>query len=317
MTSTTDTAQHPDVSEISELAEGLLSPSRTADIRRHLDGCPLCADVHDSLAEIKELLGTLPGPPRMPAEIAGRIDAALAAEALLDSAATRETAPIDTALEKTGHVSRETTPVPQTSAPAATAEAVRADRPASRPRAATGPGRPGSMRRRRRIAVLGAVFGTAAVGVSLLVLQSLQASNDSGTSKQATSEVDSSAGAGEEFSEARLQGRVDALLASDLSAGESKTQREDDSSSDRSMSNAPLLEPEPEVPSCVQQGTGRTEAALAAEQGMYRGSRAYLVVLPHPADSTRVEAYVIDATCVDSAPSSKGKLLLTHSYPRH
>lgn len=87
MSPTTGTIRHPDVSEISDLTEGLLSPSRTAEIRRHLGDCALCADVRASLDEIRALLGTLPGPARMPADIAGRIDAALAAEALLDSTA--------------------------------------------------------------------------------------------------------------------------------------------------------------------------------------------------------------------------------------
>lgn len=60
MTSTADTEQHPDVSEISDLTDGLLSPSRTAEVREHLDSCALCADVHASLEEIRGLLGTLP-----------------------------------------------------------------------------------------------------------------------------------------------------------------------------------------------------------------------------------------------------------------
>ena len=87
MTSTTDMAGHPDVTEISDLTEGLLPPSRTADVRRHLDECELCADVYTSLEEIRGLLGSVPGPTRMPADVAGRIDAALAAEALLDATA--------------------------------------------------------------------------------------------------------------------------------------------------------------------------------------------------------------------------------------
>ena len=62
MTSTTDTAEHPDVAEISDLTEGLLPPSRTADIRRHLDGVRTLRGRPDSLEEIRELLGTLPGP---------------------------------------------------------------------------------------------------------------------------------------------------------------------------------------------------------------------------------------------------------------
>ncbi|MEV5568302.1 zf-HC2 domain-containing protein, partial [Streptomyces sp. NPDC052196] len=42
MTSTTGATEHPDVSEISELTEGVLPPRRTADVRRHLQDCALC-----------------------------------------------------------------------------------------------------------------------------------------------------------------------------------------------------------------------------------------------------------------------------------
>ncbi|MFE4536791.1 anti-sigma factor family protein [Streptomyces scopuliridis] len=327
MTSTTDMAQHPDVSEISDLAEGLLSPSRTADVRRHLDGCALCADVHDSLEEIRGLLGTLPGPPRMPADVAGRIDAALAAEALLNA----------TAPEEAADVSRETSPssrasLPQkSSAPAVAAptgppspaesasETLRTDRPAGRPRAATGPGRSGHTRRRRRNAVLGAVFGTAAVGVSVLLLQSLGISDDNSASTKQGDAAVSSSGSDEEFSEAGLQHRVDTLLASGGTVKESKgspAEEPRDAGEDRSTANSPLLQPEPEVPPCVRQGTGSTTPALAAEPGTYKGTSAYLVVLPHATDSTRVQAYVIDAACVDSDPSGQGKVLLKHAYPR-
>src|SRR5919109_261488 len=80
-----DMQGYPVAAEISDLTEGLLPPTRTADIRRHVEECPLCADVYESLEEIRGLLGTLPGPPRMPDDVAGRIDAALAAEALLNA----------------------------------------------------------------------------------------------------------------------------------------------------------------------------------------------------------------------------------------
>lgn len=127
MTSTTDKAEHPDVAEISDLTEGLLPADRRDDIRRHLDRCELCADVHASLEEIRGLLGTVPGPPRMPADVAGRIDAALAAEALLHATAPvtdgddeNVTAPAAAADGEPLHVSRET------SAPSS-------DRPAGRP----------------------------------------------------------------------------------------------------------------------------------------------------------------------------------------
>ncbi|MFF2850002.1 hypothetical protein ACFVT5_27250, partial [Streptomyces sp. NPDC058001] len=91
MTSTTDAAGHPDVDEISDLTEGLLSPTRSEDLQRHLDSCELCTDVYASLEEIRGLLGSLPGQTRMPVDVAERIDAALAAEALLASTVPPQT----------------------------------------------------------------------------------------------------------------------------------------------------------------------------------------------------------------------------------
>lgn len=132
-TGTTGTIRHPDVAEISDLTEGLLSPARTAAVRSHLGDCVLCADVLASLEEIRSLLGTLPGPSRMPSDVAGRIDAALAAEALLDSTSQRARPTPGPAVAP-----RQTPP----SAPA---------RPAGHPTGPTGPGR---RRARRRIAVL-------------------------------------------------------------------------------------------------------------------------------------------------------------------
>lgn len=70
------------------------------------------------------------------------------------------------------------------------------------------------------------------------------------------------------------------------------------------------------VPPCVEKGIGRNEDPIAAQKGSYNGADAFLVVLPHPTDSTRVQAYVVDAACVHSTASSRGKVLLTHVYPR-
>ncbi len=155
MTSTTDTAGHPDVTEISDLTEGLLTPPRTTDVRRHLDECVLCADVYASLEEIRGLLGSVPGPARMPDDIAARIDDALAAEAPLSA-----TVP---------HVSRETsTPADRST-----------DRPTGHAHAATGPGRKGNARRgRRRTIVLSTVFTAAALGLGSLLLSSLGDDNN-------------------------------------------------------------------------------------------------------------------------------------------
>ena len=148
MTSTADTTQHPDVSEISDLTEGLLSPSRTAEVRRHVDECGICGEVLVSLEEIRGLLGALPAPERMPDDIADRIDAALAAEPLRasDDAAdvSRETQAVvehgqeagDQETEGQETRGRETQPT-------------LADRPTGYPRATTGPGRRPAQRRRR------------------------------------------------------------------------------------------------------------------------------------------------------------------------
>lgn len=322
MTSTADMTQHPDVSEISDLHEGLLPPSRTADVRRHLDGCDLCADVHASLTEIRELLGTLPGPPRMPADIAGRIDAALAAEALLDATAPAQTSvPVGaTAVSVTAeapigaesgddaaHVSRET------SLGSAPADAPAADRPAGRPRAATGPGRPRTPRR-RRTAVLGAVFGAAAIGVSVFLVQTLQPSDDTHAQKPTVASPQQD---GAVFSDAPLGEQVQTLLSSPHTLESAETSPSGKEPGLGITSNSPKLGVGVSVPRCVRAGTGRTsETPLAAETGDYRGTRAYLVVLPHPTDASQVQAYVVDAACETAAPDAKGKLLLTHAYPR-
>ncbi|MET9799809.1 zf-HC2 domain-containing protein [Streptomyces sp. NPDC006368] len=296
MTST-DTAQHPDVSEISDLTEGLLSPSRTADVRRHLDGCALCADVRTSLEEIRGLLGTLPGPARMPADIAGRIDAALAAEALLDA-----TAPMES-----GHVSRETA-VPDSTAHATSqaADPVRADRPAGRPRAATGPGRGRSLRHRRRNVTLGAVFGAAVIGASVLLLQSVQPSGDSGDGARTT---ESTVSAPATFAGSPLEKRVETLLTTEALTKAPKQEQ------DRSIGANTLKRSEDvPVPPCIRAGIGRTDPALAAELGDYQGKRAFLVVLSHPNDTRQVEAYILDAACT-TTKAPKADVLLTRSYP--
>ncbi|MFE9409270.1 anti-sigma factor family protein [Streptomyces sp. NPDC006704] len=317
MTSTTGATEHPDVSEISELTEGVLPPRRTADVRRHLQDCALCADVRDSLEEIRDLLGTLPGPARMPADMAGRIDAALAAEALLNATAP-ERAPRETA-----HVSRETpvvvsTPVADPAASRPGAATAPADRPSGHARAATGPGR--SKSRRRRGVLLTAVLGAAAIGAGIFFVQGIETGTTRPRAEQATSQA--SQPGGTTFSASSLEGRVQALLTSQ---GGQSTQKAPSAKIAPSQQNVPNTNENPSnslrsaatVPPCVQAGTGRpSQQPLAVEQGTYEGTRAYLVVLPDQTDPANVQAYVIDASCENAGSSAPGKLLLTHSYPR-
>ncbi|KUJ67924.1 hypothetical protein ACZ90_23695 [Streptomyces albus subsp. albus] len=364
MTSTTDTDEHPEVTEISELTEGLLSPIREAEVRRHLDECPLCADVEASLTEIRSLLGSLPGPPRMPADIAGRIDAALAAEALLD--ATAPAAPADVMepsdIESADPVSRETEisagPVSRETETLADARAETladteaetsaddpaqapadaeadtpagsaapgsgsrgADRPAGRPRATTGPGRQTSKRagrggrvRRWPQVLLGTACVAAVIGVGTLFVQTSgsedgdrQTAAGHGTSEQPKSPAAA-------LSEAGLETRVQQLLAEqDGHPGANGPSR---GMTREGSPNAPLRAEEDQLPSCVQAGTGRSEAPLAAQWESYRGTSAFIVVLPHPADGSRVDAFVIDAGCVTATPSAPGTILLTGTFAR-
>ncbi|MFH9665845.1 anti-sigma factor family protein [Streptomyces globisporus] len=321
MTPTADTAQHPEVSEISDLTEGLLAPSRTAEVQQHLAQCDLCSEIRDSLEEIRGLLGTMPDPEPMPEDIAARIDAALAAEA--GPTPSTENEPVVVSRETTTGegVTRSRT---ATCSASVTGSATAPDRPAGRSSAATGPGRPPG-RRRRRTVVLGTAFGAAIIGMSVFFLQSLSPSDDASKSVSdgGVTAADSSAPA---YADGTLEAQVRDLLgdkASRQSPGVKKVPPEADTKSssealtpEAEPSRSPMKAPVVAVPSCVQKATGRTTPALALEEGTYRGTDAYLVVLPHTSDSSRVQAYVVASSCVDTAPESSGQLLLTRSYNR-
>ncbi|MFI9050549.1 anti-sigma factor family protein [Streptomyces sp. NPDC053427] len=308
MTSTTGSDEHPEVSEISDLTDGLLSPSRTAELRGHLTGCALCADVYASLEEIRGLLGTLPGPSRMPADVAGRIDAALAAEALLNS-----TTPATGTL-----VSRETS----TTAPSVSRETnvespthgAPSDRPAGRPRGASGPGRqtPGSRsprtRRWPRI-LLGTAAAAAAISLGGLLLQNAATDSTRATHQDRPSASAGQSPRGSALTSASLGAHVHSLLAAKHGAKTPEI-------GTRSSPATPLRGDAGTVPSCVRQGIGRTETPVASSHNTYNGKDAYLVVLPHPSDPSRVSAYVVSASCVSATPPAPGKVLLTHSYQR-
>ncbi|PZH08329.1 hypothetical protein C1I97_16155 [Streptomyces sp. NTH33] len=304
MTTTTDAAGHPDAAEISDLTEGLLGPSRATDLRRHLDECELCADVHASLEEIRGLLGTLPEPPGMPGDVVDRIDAALAAEAAETVEATEATeAPEPTESDSAAgnaHVSRETSA---------------ASRPSGHARASsTGPGRKARTRRgRRRIAVLGSAFVVAVLGVASVVVTALH--DDKGSDTTAHGRPSASA---DTFAEGTLRTQVaDLLQKTQKAPGDTRAPRSFGVGSAPDTGKPKVLKtPTVTVPSCVRQGINDSGVPLAAQAGTYDGKDAYLVVLPDPSgDSTRVMAYLVDASCVHH-PSVSPKVLLQHSYAR-
>ncbi|GGN66239.1 hypothetical protein GCM10011579_037590 [Streptomyces albiflavescens] len=314
MTSTTDTAGHPDVAELSDLTEGLLPPARTANVRQHLEGCVLCADVYDSLEEIRGLLGTLPGPTRMPDDVAGRIDAALAAEALLSATSPDHASG---AADDGASVPRETSTAGLSVAAADSGPTSSADRPSGHPRASTGPGRAHRVRRgRRRAAVLGTVFTAAALGLGAILVQSM-----GGDGKGSETTTTQESGSTVTFSEGQLKHHVADLLAKNKSTGSRSGSAkpwgiESNGAETDSGGVGTLISPTVPVPDCVQQGTGNSGVVLAAEKGTYKGTSVYLVVQPDASDSTKVAAYIVDDACEKQGSTSPGKLLLTQSYAK-
>ncbi|WP_127354725.1 anti-sigma factor [Actinacidiphila soli] len=290
MTSTTGrtgtgTEEHPEVAEISALAEGILPPQRSTDVRGHLEACVLCADVRASLDEIRDLLGTLPGPPRMPADVAGRIDAALAAEALLDASPTpvsRETG--------AGDVSRETTTA--------------ADRPSGRSPAPSGPGRPRGRRRRWVKGALVTASAAAVLSLGGLLAHSLTAGSGASTSSS-DSAVSDSAGASKQQS---LEAHVHQLLAA---AGASAHVE-----GGAGTGNGPMVKSSGSLPACVTEGIGRSGTPLAFDRGTYQGADSYLVVFPSAGDAAKVDAYLVDASCVTATPGKPGTVLSKDTYAR-
>ncbi|MFI8457974.1 hypothetical protein [Kitasatospora sp. NPDC085464] len=167
---------HPPVDELADLAEGLIdSPAAVEALHRHLADCAECRETVDALAEVQELLGTVETPP-MPADVAARLDAALAraaAEAGDEATDVPGAADAPDAAPGARHAAvagpQEPSPGrrPGTPAPPARAASGRSA-PSSRPAAPTGPGRP---RPRRRFALLlGAAAALAAVGIGGAVL---------------------------------------------------------------------------------------------------------------------------------------------------
>ncbi|MCL2728738.1 MAG: hypothetical protein FWE15_01790 [Actinomycetia bacterium] len=302
---TTGSDAHPEVSEISDFSEGLLRPERSREVQAHLDDCDLCADVLRSLEEIRGMLGTLPGPQRMPADIAGRIDAALAAEALLDATlphVPRGTSTDgSTASERPNGVPRETSTAPH-----------------GHPGGSKGPGRGGrpgdrsaAWRRRGFLAVAGAA------GVALLSGVIYALSSGTGVQKNA---ADSAQRSGTAVGAKDTIGNQVRQLLDQAGPGASTKHP---SGSDQGTT--PMLQPNHtgspvvpkaspvDLPACVIKATHRSQPPLAAEREDFHGTDSYLVVLPHPNDSSQVDAFVVNASCT---PASPGAVLFQGTYPR-
>ncbi|WP_019548110.1 anti-sigma factor family protein [Streptomyces sulphureus] len=316
---------HPEVEEISALAENLLPVDRCGEVKHHLTQCAPCRETADSLEEIRNALGTLPGPPRMPADIAGRIDAALAAELLLDSTASPESDTHNSRAE--ARVSRETDSEPappsshgtvaKTSARVSRETRPADNRPGGHPSGSTSPGRPrrrgARPTNRRRRMLLGAVGVVAVLGVGSLGAQSLFSDSEP---EQTVLEADSPHNTADDRA---LHARVQSLLT----AQEKQPSSESPKFSTKESPGDNLLREKGSgegsdayVPSCVRRSLERSETPLAVDRdAAYGGTSGYLVVLPHPGGGRTVDAYVIDDSCLSEDPPTKGRVLVKRTFP--
>ncbi|MFB4301128.1 anti-sigma factor family protein [Actinomadura sp. NTSP31] len=72
---------HLDYDVLADLAEGLLEGDQAASVNAHLESCAECRDRSADLADVSRILAEAPVP-SMPAELAERIDTAIAAESM-------------------------------------------------------------------------------------------------------------------------------------------------------------------------------------------------------------------------------------------
>ncbi|WP_327289930.1 anti-sigma factor family protein [Streptomyces sp. NBC_01198] len=298
MTSTTGQDPHPEVADISDLAEGILLPEKAAEVRAHIESCEQCGEVLASLREIRELLGDLPQPEPMPPDVAARIETALAAEA------QRDTAP--------PHVPRETS-LPAQHAPAAADVPRGTSAPAGRPSAPTGPGR-ASRRRRGLLVVAASAVTVMALGGAVYELASHSgpsstSADSSAERKSSTQDRGSSSAVGDEV--ARLLGGSAGGAAGSKTAGGGIT-----SPMLGTRGDTRVTAPDGTVvtvPGCVLQATQQSRQPVAADREPFQGVDSFLVVLPDPADPARVDAFVVAASCTGDTP---GRVLFQDSYPR-
>ncbi|MFW6692587.1 hypothetical protein [Streptomyces sp. MAR4 CNX-425] len=309
---------HPEVDELADLAEGLTSPAGSQKLHRHLDECPACRETLDALDGVRGLLGGLPDPAPMPAEIAERIDAALAAETGGADATSAA------ALAGAADVSRETA-TPDPAVPAPRESVSRETRPSRSHRRPAGhradPTGPGRRARRWPRVLLGTAGAAALVTLSVLLIQLPESGGDAGGKNEVSaSQQDTRKGAPEAApggGQAPL--RADSLESHVLGMLQQPQVRESDDAgegADGSEDESFMLKEDPRrLPECVRAAISRSEAPLAAKTDTYEGTAAYVVVLPHRGDPQRVDAYVVDSSCTAS-PDRPGELLRRDTFRR-
>jgi hypothetical protein len=276
--------QHPDPSELAALGENLLTTAEAREIQDHLAECADCRGIVADLELLREGLSTLYPVEPMPADIAVRIDAALAAEA--PRTVSRETADHD---RQPGHG--------------------RHGRRRSRPQFA--------------LAAAGALVALAVGGLLAQQLQSDNPAEHNASISNADMRDGGRTEAGEHPGAADsdpLEEEVRVLLFTADEPMEELSTSDDDTAGGQHDDGAETGDGRTliTVPSCVSSVIDRPEEPLAASENYFHnGIAAYVVVLPHSGDPQAVDAYVVDASCADDGGSPEPDDLLTvESYTR-
>ncbi|MDH6127660.1 hypothetical protein [Kitasatospora sp. GP82] len=286
---------HPDIDLLADLAEDLVAPDEVPALQRHLADCPDCAETYSALAEVRDLLGAAEAPP-LPADVAERIDAALAAEA----AGLRTPTPRVTQSEELSGP-----PAPSRSAPAA-ARSLSA--PPRRPASGTGPDAPAapgagpgrSGRRRRGRLLLGAAAVIAVLGLGgLLVQQNQQTGRADGASAAATHQAadrqhPAVAPGIPVFQDDQLADQVHQLMAAQA------TPKAPSAAAQPEGANTPELSGRlpAAVPDCLSSATGHsTDTPLAVSHGRYGSAEVTALVYPLPDRPGSLDVYLVTPSC--------------------
>jgi hypothetical protein len=319
---TAGTVGHPPVEDISDLVEGLLAPLVADVLRAHLIECAECARTHDALLEIRSLLSAVEQP-GIPEDVAGRIDAALAAEALPAFSTTvgSGSAPAPAVPRSPGTRTNERT----------------------RPPAGPGTGSPDRPARRRRLvrALVSAAALTAAVGFGGVLVHGLSPGGDAASSaakadtaagRQAPalaphalqepgrqgSKAPNAAGSGTTYTVDDLGPQIMQLVGDQVqptarprsSPAFTRAGTPDNGGSISPDAAAPLL------PGCVLEATGHDgDDPVATDLGTFEGDPVGVVVYPDSSDS--FEVFLIDSSCELTTPSTPGTVKLHRTLPKH
>lgn len=267
------TAGHPGVDALCELDEGLLAGTPAeADVLAHVADCASCADFIATLTATRVRLAALPAEP-MPADIAERIDAALAGEAQTTPGAAGVVTPLDHA------------------------------RRTRAPRWVRGAG---------AVAAGIALLTATAVGVGTFTTVNEKSGTISGAAEGNSTPTDSAqrdADSVPNYTQATLADGVRALVAGQSgAAGAPQSKSASPSRPLNTQQDAPVppdlqrLRSPAQFASCIAELAGRPGVSpLAVDYARYEGEPAVVIVLPD-ADPAVVQAWVVGPGCSTGNP---------------